>query len=469
MDKRAVSVHAHFYQPPREDPLSGEIPVEAGAEPYPNWNERVFATCYEPNARLGNFSRMSFDLGPTLVDWMDQTHQETLKEIIEQERSNWLRYGVGNALAQPYHHIIMPLAKRNQKITEARWGIADFERHFGHRPEGMWLPEAAVDTGTLEVLAEEGIRFTILAPCSAGADGLDVSHPYRILLPGGKEIAAFFYDAAMSSTLSFNPAATSNADVFMQALASRAFRAGEGRAQLVMLASDGELYGHHQPFRDYFLSRLVDGASAGAGLEVSFPGLWLRENPPDETIGLRENTSWSCEHGLARWSQACACTPNGTWKAPLRKALERLGQEIDRLYLESVAPLGLADPWEPRHRYLAVMHGDVTDEELLGSLTGRRPESFDVNRISQMLQAQVERLRMFTSCGWFFDDFDRIEPRNNVQYAARAVQLTLLATGVDLTQQAATDLSQVRSPRTGLTADRVFLAHLEANNKALRT
>jgi alpha-amylase/alpha-mannosidase (GH57 family) len=199
MDNMSFCVHGHFYQPPREDPLTGEIPIEPGSAPYRNWNERINAQCYRPNAQLGNFERISFNIGPTLMQWMAKHDPETANLIVHQERKNLERFGFGNALAQPYNHTILPLASLEDKITQVRWGIADFEFRFGHKPEGMWLPETAVDHESLQVLVDNGIQFTILAPWQADTDHLDTSQPYRVNLVSGKDIIVFFYNQDLST------------------------------------------------------------------------------------------------------------------------------------------------------------------------------------------------------------------------------------------------------------------------------
>ncbi len=463
MPTQAFSIHGHFYQPPREDPLTGEIPLEPGAAPYPNWNERIYDHCYRPNAELGNFSRISFNVGPTLFQWMSERHPETVAMIVEQERSNMQRYGVGNALAQSYNHTILPLSSREDKITQVRWGIGDFEHRFGHQPEGMWLPEAGMDIETLEVLAEEGIRFTILAPWQADQPNLDVSKPYRVPLPSGKELVAFFYHQELSMRVSFDPGITVNADRFVsEALASK-FKPVQRKTdpdQLYIVASDGELYGHHQPFRDKFLSYLLNGALRGKSILPTYPALWLYDHEPDQEVQVRPNTSWSCHHGVLRWCGQCGCTPHAGWKAPLRAALETLATQIDQEYLDMLQPFML-DPWELRHQYVNVLNGDEQPETLIRRVISAELSQDEVRKISLLLQAQYERQRMFTSCGWFFDDFDRIEPRNNVAYAAQAVWLTLLATGTNLICSAQAGLKPVKSWRSGLSADVVFDHHLE--------
>ena len=268
-----VCVHGHFYQPPREDPLTGEIPMEPGAAPYQNWNERIHEQCYRPNARLGNFQNISFNIGPTLATWMESCDPDTLNSIVQQEQNNFVRYGVGNAIAQSYNHTILPLASLEDKKTQIVWGIRSFENLFHHKPLGMWLPETAVDLETLDVMADHGIEFTILAPWQADQKELDTSLPYKVECPNGKSMVVFFYNQDLSTRISFDPGSTDNADKFVEkSLLPRFKPASKGKSldQLLLIASDGELYGHHQPFRDKFLSYLLDGALKNSNVKKNF-------------------------------------------------------------------------------------------------------------------------------------------------------------------------------------------------------
>lgn len=457
------SVHAHFYQPPREDPLTGIIPREVGASPFPNWNEKIHAECYRPNAELRNFEQISFNLGPTLGAWMERHDPATCRRIVEQDLVNYRRNGVGNAMGQAYNHTILPLASYQDKVTQVRWGIADFEYRFGRRPLGMWLPETAADTETLDVLAQNGIQYTILAPWQADHADLDVTEPYWVHLPAQRQIAVFFYQSELSSRVSFDSSATINADTFAQHLLLSQFKYDKtqrGEPQIVVVASDGELYGHHQFLRDRFLARLVDGATSQLGVRPTYPGLWLKNHPPRRSITIRENTSWSCHHGVIRWMGRCDCVSGiSDWKTEMRRTFDRLAGELDRLYLD-VAGVFIADPWELRNRYVHVLLGQMSAEDLIEQMAGKTLTSQQVARIHLMLEAQRERQRMFTSCGWFFEDFDRIEPRNNVAYAAQATLLAKQATGVELESLVAPDLARIVSERSNLTADRVFQRHL---------
>jgi hypothetical protein len=367
---RYFCVHGHFYQPPREDPHSGEIPIESGAKPYPNWNERIHAECYQPNAALGNFEHISFNLGPTLCAWLAEQHPDTLAQIVAQDRTNLERYGVGNALAQPYNHIILPLASYRDKVTQVVWGMVDFEHRFGRKPQGMWLPETAVDRETLSVLADHGIQFTILAPWQVEGKQVDGARPYRVALDGNRKLVVFFYHSDLSSGISFNPSLTTNADSFALHQLAPLFK-GE-KPQMLMLASDGELYGHHQPLRDYFLAHLVNGASENAGLAPIYPGRWLQTYPPEDTVHIRENTSWSCHHGVARWQAGCGCTPgDGSWKGSLRSALDHLADKLDDIYESELAPT-IQDPWALRNGYIYVMLGLRQIDDLIAEAAGHR-------------------------------------------------------------------------------------------------
>jgi hypothetical protein len=459
MTIRSISIHGHFYQPPREDPITGLIPNEVGAEPYKNWNERIHAECYLPNAELGNFERISFNIGPTLGAWMDENHTATCSQIAAQDRANVQNWGVGNAMAQAYNHTILPLASYLDKVTQVSWGIADFVHRFGRKPQGMWLPETGVDTETLRVLVNHGIEFTILAPWQANAERLDPSEPYRVALPEGKSITVFFYQQEISTRISFDPASTTNADSFVQNEILPRFNADklrQGEPQMLLIASDGELYGHHQMFRDRFLAHMVNGASLSNNITPIFPALWLKRYPVIRTMSVRERTSWSCHHGVLRWSGECACTPgDGVWKVYLRRAFDRLAASIDRAYEEAIQPY-IREPWTLRNRYIHVILKEQNAADLINEMAGRRLPADVVYRIQWLLEAQRERQRMFTSCGWYFDDFGRIEPKNNVAYAAQAVRLTRLATGVDLASQVVADLRHVYSHRHALRGDTVF-------------
>ena len=464
MGIRTFCIHGHFYQPPREDPLTGVIPYEPGAAPFPNWNERIHAECYRPNADLRNFEHISFNIGPTLSHWMHRHDPHTSQKIAEQDRTNLQRNGVGNAMAQAYNHTILPLASWKDKLTQIYWGIADFQYRFGHKPQGMWLPETAADLETLEALALNGIEFTILAPWQAAQTEIDPAEPYTVTTPSKRPVTVFFYQPELSARVSFDAAATTNADIFAAEMLSAAFQNGKAaskESQMLMIASDGELYGHHQQLRSYFLARLVDGATSSLGIRPTYPALWLKHFQPRQSVSIREQTSWSCHHGVLRWLGSCPCTPgDGNWKAQMRYAFERLASELDALYLNMTRGL-VSDPWLLRNRYIHVLLGEMRLENLLGVMCSRSLTSQQSRRLHLMLEAQRERQRMFTSCGWFFEDFDRIEPKNNVAYAAQAVRLARLASGVDLAPALCSELGRAASPITGLRADQVFMRHIQ--------
>ena len=458
MGINSICVHGHFYQPPREDPLSGLIPDENGAEPYHNWNERIHHECYQPNAMLGNFEKISFNIGPTLFSWIEKYDPVTYQQIISQERSNYDTYGVGNAIAQAYNHVILPLANKRDKITQIQWGIADFQHRFAHEPLGMWLPETAVDLETLAYLSDHGIQFTILAPWQVeGVNDPVEDQPYWVELPGNRSpMIVFIYQQSLSTSVSFHSEATRNAEQFADHYISPLFPTTDGPiGRMALIASDGELYGHHKTFREKFLSHLLNGVLHQRDLNATFPGLWLKDHQPKNFIRISEYTSWSCHHGILRWMGECDCTPGASWKAPMRWGLEKLAEELDHHYQVFMSQY-TRRKWQLRNQYIHVLLGEIDLGQLLEQFIPQKLSAVEVKKIGMLLAAQYERQRIFTSCGWFFDNFHRIEPQNNIAYAAQAVWLTHQVTGKDLKPMALALLKKVKDQRTGLRGDTVF-------------
>lgn len=458
MNTRYLGVHGHFYQPPREDPGTGLVRREVEAAPFHDFNQKITAECYRPNAELGNFELMSFDLGPTLGRWLEGNAPETLRLIKEAEHEHTRQVGTSNALALPYNHTILPLANRHEKGVQISWGVTDYRYRFGHAPEGMWLPETAVDLETLRLLADAGIHYTILAPWQA-AGQIDPSEPYRIDLGDGRELAAFFYHAPLSGSVSFDPHMTANADEFCAAALPPALgreQGDRGQPPIVLVATDGELYGHHQPFRDQFLARLLRESAPAQGWTVTSLGAYLRRYPPRRTALIRERTSWSCGHGVARWQEGCACTDGPSdWKRPLRQALDDLAERLDQLFAREVGRFG-ADPWALLAGYLAVRLG----RETLPALLQRHMPGFlgDVATMERWLELQYYRQLMLTSCGMFFEDLARVEPRNSIAFAARALSLLPDPWRRRLEQPFVKTLQGARSWRSGHTGADLYRA-----------
>ncbi|HUL04363.1 MAG TPA: DUF3536 domain-containing protein [Gemmatimonadales bacterium] len=411
----SVVIHGHFYQPPRDDPWLDEVEAEPSAAPFHDWNERIERECYRavvaarlyaPDGRIARLvntlASTSFDVGPTLLEWMERRAPRTYAGILEADRVSRTRHdGHGNAIAMPYHHAILPLASRRDKVTEVRWGIADFRRRFGREPDGMWLPETAVDPDTLDVLAGEGIHFTILAPHQVtGAPAGGFPGWYRT--PSGRAIALFVYDGAISHDVAFGPLIRS-----AQLWSERLLAALDSR-RLVAVATDGETYGHHHRFGEVALAWLLEEL-ARREVRVENFAAFLARNPPEQEVTLVAPTSWSCPHGVERWRSDCGCriaperATNQRWRAPLRQGLDWLAGELHALYEREGAGL-LGDPWAARDAY-----GN--------GATGRGV------RARELLELERNALRMFTSCGWFFDDIAGIEARQVLRYAARAIDL----------------------------------------------
>ncbi len=451
-----LCIHGHFYQPPRADPFTGQVEQEADAAPYANWNERITAECYAPLAQRGLFGRISFNLGGTLARWLDQNAHLTYEQIVASERAYCRAHGVGNGLAQPVHHTILPLARRRDKICQVRWGIASFVHRFGHRPVGMWLPEMAVDYETLEVLTVEGIRFTILSEEQVRGEQKAGAGPYRVRLPGGGEIGVFVRDRSLSDALSFAMPEPDRAGGWLReqmALRSRA-------AALLLVATDGETFGHHQRHGVEVLERILSGGAAH-GYEVTTLSLHFRQCPPQAEVEVIENTAWSCAHRLDRWAVGCGCTSGDSrWKGALRRALDNLACDLDAVYVDETRRLGI-DPWELRDGYIAVVLGQMDGPAFLRERGMGHLKSEDMQRLLWLLEAQFHRQRMYVSCTFFFDDLDRLEPRYAIANAARALDLTYRATGEDLGHRFRRDLGVAVSGQTGRTGADIFEEQLQ--------
>jgi hypothetical protein len=450
-----LAVHAHFYQPSRLDPWTGQVPVEPSAAPYHDWNARVHAECYRPNAERGTLRHVSWNLGPTLAAWMAAEDSAAHERFVADSAS---------AIAQPYHHAILPLASAADRRTEIAWGIRDFEVRFGRRPAGLWLPEIAVDRSTLREAARQGIRYTILAPWQAAGSGVDTRRPYRIDLGDGDGdgIVALFFDAGLSASISFEPEATADADRFARERVAPRLQGGPAPldAPLALIATDGELYGHHQQFRDLFLQRLLvpDAAAADRGFDVVTLDALVAQaiDGPPASIGINERTSWSCHHGVARWGGECPDAEDGRWKAPLRAALERLAGAIDAVTAAAVAELpGRVDAEAARDAWIDVILGLVSAAEFAADRWPAAPAA-DRKRVLDLLEAQRWRLAMFASDGWFWDDPIRPETRQVLRAAARAVRLVDAAAGTHLERRLLDDLAIFSSPSRGIDGAAIY-------------
>ncbi len=451
---RYVCIHGHFYQPPRENPWLNVVEVEDSAAPFHDWNERITRECYAPNTRsrhldgdgrivhlLNNYAWMSFNFGPTLLQWMAENAPDVHQGIVEADRlSRERRGGHGNALAQNYNHIIMPLASRRDKETQVSWGIADFRHRFGRNPEGMWLAETAVDVESLEVMAEAGIRFTILAPRQArrwrklGAKaweeipgGIDPSRAYLARLPSGRSIVLFFYDAIVSHDVAFRRL-LDDGERFLH----RIFEGFDDRrehAQLMHIATDGESYGHHHPHGDMALVYALDRLVQHPDVRLTNYGEFLELHPPEWEAEIHENSSWSCAHGVERWRSDCGCRFRGDWhqrwRGPLRAALDGLKVQLDHLFATRGREC-FPDPWAAREAYIQVTLADDRDAAI-GTFLARHGhpdlDQVQVTDALRLLEMQQDAMLMFTSCGWFHDELSGIETVQCLQYAARAMDL----------------------------------------------
>lgn len=449
-------IHGHFYQPPRENPWLEEIEVQPSATPYHDWNDKIAAECYSPNSAsriidgknqilkiINNYQKLSFNFGPTLLSWLKQYVPETYIRIIDADRlSQKERSGHGNAIAQGYNHLIMPLASKRDQQTQVIWAIRDFEHHFHRKPEGMWLPEAAVNMEVLQTLSEQGIQFTILAPHQArrirkigaeewmetGQGNIDPTLAYKCFLRDGRSIVIFFYDAPISFSIAFDRVLESG-DYFVQRI-MKGFNSGRVWPQILHLATDGESYGHHFKFGEMALTYALDYIERNNIAKLTNYGEYLEKYPPKFQVEIFENTSWSCAHGIQRWRANCGCNSgryygwNQQWRQPLREGLDRLKAALDELF-EREGRRYLADPWVARDAYIGIILDRAQDnvEQFLARHRQQPLQADEKVRVLKLLEMQRCGLLMFTSCGWFFDDISGIETVQILKYAARAIQL----------------------------------------------
>jgi alpha-amylase/alpha-mannosidase (GH57 family) len=491
---RCVCIHGHFYQPPRESPWLEEIERQESARPFHDWNERVCHEAYAPNASarilgedgrivriVNNYARMSFNFGPTLLSWLARRAPGTYRAIIEADELSRERFsGHGSAMAQAHGHVILPLASSRDKRTQILWGIRDFVYHFGRRPEGMWLPETAVDLESLDIMAREGIRFTVLAPRQArqargpgesawrdvSGERVDPSRPYRVAVPSGGEIVVFFYDGPLSRAVAFEQVLTDGGDFARRLVEAGAGTRGPGA--LTHIATDGETFGHHHRHGEMALSYALEVLEEDPGIRLTNYSEYLSLHPPVHEATIVEDSSWSCVHGVERWRSDCGCTTGGRvewrqgWRAPLRHALDWLRDELAPRY-EAGAEGLLRDPWGARDRYIGVVvNREWTNaERFLEREAGRALGPEEGVRALQLLELQRHCMLMYTSCGWFFDDLARIETLQVLRYAARALHLSQVLFDDDLEAGFLDRLSLARSnvPAMGTGRD-LYLARV---------
>jgi len=453
--KRFICIHGHFYQPPRENPWLETVETQDSAAPYHDWNERICAECYAPNgaARIlnnknritrivNNYARISFNFGPTLLSWLIENAPRTYRMIMDGERRSRKAFrGHSSAMAQVYNHVIMPLANRRDRVTQIRWGIADYQHHYGTAPEGMWLAETAADSESLELLAQHGIKFTVLAPhqCkrirplkegAAWTDtpgaSVEITRPYLVRFDSGLSIAVFFYDGPTSRAIAFEGLLNSG-DSFVARL--KAGFKDSAQPQLVHVATDGESYGHHHKYGEMALAYALRILEEDKAVNLTNYGSFLEQFPPQFEAEIVENSSWSCGHGIERWRSNCGCnTGHGgwsqAWRAPLRKALDELRDGLIPLTDQEGAKL-FKDVWGARDEYIEAIldHSPQSVEQFFRKHQIRNLTPPERVRALELMEMQRHAQLMYTSCGWFFDDISGIETVQVIGYAARVLQL----------------------------------------------
>lgn len=457
-----LCIHGHFYQPPRENAWLEQIERQDSAAPFHDWNERICAECYAPNAMarvlndkkeltdlVNNYSRISFNFGPTLLSWMEKAEPEVYQAILEADKISQKRFsGHGSAIAQAYNHMILPLANEQDKITQVKWGITDFEKRFGRKPEALWLAETACNTETLCVLADNGLKFVILAPgqCArirkigeekwqeVGAR-VDPKRPYKCKLPNGKEIVLFFYDGPISQGIAFADTLSSGEKFASRLLGT--YNAGTD-PQIMHIATDGETYGHHQKFAEMALAYCLKKVEGDKKVHLTVYGEFLEKFPPLYEAQIVENTSWSCFHGVERWRADCGCNSGGhllwnqKWRGPLRDALDFARDEMLKTFTE-IGPRYFKNIWDARNDYIHLILDRSLNAQHCFFLKHATETAWN-NRATALMLLEIQRnaLLMYTSCGWFFDEISGLETVQIMQYACRAMELNRVISGKDI-------------------------------------
>ncbi len=456
------ALHGHFFQLPRGNPLRvGSHVLENEAAPYQNWNARVNAESYSPNSELGNFERMSFSVGTSLLDWMSTNRKSTYRSILEADRLYTEQVGAGNALGVPLNHAILPLARQRDKITAIRWGVIDFLHRFGRRPKGMWLPEMAVDLETLQVLRQEGILFTILSRSQIeSADG--GAGPYRVELPNSTEIGIYVRDDELSNEIAFNLSILGGAGRWARDVLASHVRS-DGRLKL--LAVDGESFGHHHRGEEQFLKWLLTFEAPAVGYRVTTLEYDFVHNSPQTQIGIHERTSWSCPHGVTRWVSGCDCTPAAAWKGMLRRAFEHLVARLDEAMVIEFEPTA-SNLWALRDDYIRVRWRQITERELMEKHGAGELRETAQHTLLQLLHTSYIVQKVFNSAVFQVGDLDRPEPRTAIAFAGQAAMLAEAATGENFSNSLKRDLADVLSAQSGRSAADI-LETLKAEANAL--
>ena len=467
-----LCIHGHFYQPPRENPWLQAVERQESAAPAHDWNERVSAECYQPNtlARIyddqgrvaqavNNFEWISFNIGPTLFSWLESQRPRTYRYILEADQKSLVRnQGHGNALAQAYNHMILPLANPRDQATQVRWGLADFQHRFRRNAEALWLPETACNRETLALLARHGLKFAILAPSQAQrvrllsggpwqdvANGsIDPTQPYRCVLSGDGSLFldVFFYDGPVSSGIGFQDTLATSDNLARYLSGARP--AQPTGPHLVHAVTDGETYGHHKPYGDRVLAHFMLHQAPRMGFQLTNYGWYLAHHPPQWEVEVKPGpdglgTAWSCAHGLGRWREDCGCRGGGPedwkqhWRAPLRQALDWLRDQCIPLFEQHGGRL-LTDPWATRDAYIqAVLNRDPAVVDAFLDSQGVDPRQPQDARLAlTWLEQQHNAMLMYTSCAWFFTELSGLETIQVLKYASRALELVQQACGHNL-------------------------------------
>jgi len=477
-----LCIHGHFYQPPRENPWTGEVEKEDSAAPFHDWNERIYNECYKPNTeavivndkgkvikRVNNFEYLDFNFGPTLMNWLLEMHPETFQKILDADKKSITQHnGFGNAIAQSYNHTILPLSTKRDKVTQVKWGLKYFEHYFGRKSISMWLPETAVNEDTLDILITEGIKFVILDPSQAykirkfesqswedvSTGNINPKMPYRYY-SGKKYIDIFFYDGPLSRALAFEDIAYSS-EKFLAKLELAKLK-NYNLPQLLSIAVDGETFGHHKKFSDRTIAYLLTKLAPASNYKITNFSEYLDLEPPTYEVKIKkgdfdEGTSWSCVHGVKRWKENCGCSTGAEpgweqkWRKPLRDSLNILNAKLEVIY-NVFGKKYFKDPEEARNNYIDIILNGSTSgiKKYFNKYASYKLPDNEINFALKLLEMQKYSMQMFTSCGWFFDDISGIESTLVMKYAKRTIEMSKQITDINLEEELLRELDKAKS------------------------
>lgn len=420
--------HLHIYQPRGND----------------KWTKKINEQCYKPITKSDVLRHTSFNIGPTLMDWFAENDSETLERIISLD--------TGQVVGQTYNHRIMPLVRFDEDLkTQIVWGKKHFKKYFGRDPKGMWLPETATSKRVCRALVDEGIDYTIGAPWQMKRNDCDdensiLSKPYNVDLGNDKSITYFFYHPESGHCAFDDEIDSATHKHFLDDVEFTLDYLGkkiEHDGDMMLLAYDGETFGHHHPFADNWEAYLPTAIAKRDDIDMISIDEYLKKFLVTEWAEINDNSSWSCFHNLDRWKKGCDCSGGvKEYQEPMLEALEKVEDKVHDVFSEEGGKI-LKNVWDARNDYIDTLIGNKSKEEFLNQHL-KQSYSEDVKeKVMTLLEAEHHNQLAFTSCGWFFGDLS-MQAEANILDGYRALEKVQSVTGENLTSGYMDDVSRMR-------------------------